>query len=171
MSDHPNFQIEEWGDDHPRCAEVLDCLTAAAPEQLQFVQGSFFRTFPCYRLVALQEDQVAGVLQFAVLPIGPEVGCPTLTLDGQTLVEAKIHAFAVHPAFRNQGIGTALQKHAIRRAKALGCYQLASYSAYHSAANHHVKLALGFAVQPEEHGDHEQGVYFLLPLTNLNPTD
>lgn len=166
-----DFQIEEWGDHHPRYADFIACLTTAAPEQLQFVQGSYFQSFPCYRLVALQEHQVAGLLQFAVLPIGPEVGCPTLTFDGETLVEAKIHAFAVHPAFRQQGIGTALQKHAIRRAKQLGCYQLASYSDYGREANYHVKLSLGFAVQPEAHGEHEQGVYFLLPLINLTLTD
>ncbi len=167
MQTDPNFHIEEWGDDHPRYADFLDCLKVAAPEQSPFVLGGFFHSFPCYRLVALQENQVAGLLQFAVLPIGLEVHCPTLTLNGQTLVEAKIHAFAVHPGFRNQGIGTALQKRAILLAKQLGCYQLASYSSYGRDANFHVKLSLGFCVQPEVHGNQEKGVYFILPLANL----
>jgi GNAT superfamily N-acetyltransferase len=163
----PGFQIEEWDSSHPRYAEFMACLEAVAPEQAPFVAGGgFFNTFPCVLLVALQGQQIAGFLRFAVLPIGPEAHCPTLTLDGQVLVEAKIHAFAVHPDFRNQGIGTALQRHAIRRATQLGCYQLASYSAYGRDANYHVKLALGFAVQPETHGDGEKGVYFMMPLRN-----
>ncbi len=177
MPSIPNFVIEEWGDDHPRLSDMIECLRAAAPEQMQFIQGSYFQTFPCYRLVALRQDQgtgtlrVAGLLQFAVLPIGPEINCPTLTLDGRTLTEAKIHAFAVHPDFRCQGIGTALQKYAIRLAPRLGCYQLASYSAYGRDANFHVKLSLGFAVQPEVHGDNEMGVYFIMPLANLSEED
>ncbi|MEM5775993.1 MAG: GNAT family N-acetyltransferase [Anaerolineaceae bacterium] len=171
MPNKPGFLIEEWGDDHPRLSEMIECLKAAAPEQLQFLQGSYFQNFPCYRLVALRQNQVAGLLQFAVLPIGSEVNCPTLTLDGRTLTEAKIHAFAVHPDYRCQGMGKALQKHAIRLAHRLGCYQLASYSSYGREANFHVKLSLGFAVQPEVHGDNEKGVYFIMPLANLSPED
>ena len=173
MPSIPDFVIEEWGDNHPRLSELVDCLIAAAPEQLQFFQGSYFQKFPCYRLVALRQSQIAGLLQFAVLPIGPEVNCPTLTLDGRTLTEAKIHAFAVHPDFRCQGIGTALQKNAIRLARQLGCYQLASYSAYGREGNFHVKLSLGFAVQPEVHGDNEKGVYFIMSLAteDLSPED
>jgi GNAT superfamily N-acetyltransferase len=167
MQTHPDFSIEEWGSDHPRYADFLDCLKAAAPEQLPFVQGSYFQNFPCYLVVALRDGQVAGFLQFAVLAIGLEAKCPTLVMDGETLVEAKIHAFGVHPDFRNQGIGTALQKRAIVRARELGCYQLASYSSYGRDANYHVKLALGFAVQPEVHGENERGAYFIMPLRKV----
>lgn len=167
MYPNPDFQIEKWTVDHPRYADFLACVTASAPEQMQFLQESYFQTFPCYLLVALQEGQVAGFLQFAVLPIGPEFNCPTLILDGKTLVEAKIHAFAVHPSFRDRGIGTALQKGAIRWARQLGCYQLASQSAYDKEANYHVKLSLGFAVQPERHGENEKGVYFIMPLKTV----
>jgi GNAT superfamily N-acetyltransferase len=79
-------------------------------------------------------------------------------------MEAKIHAFAVHPDYRDHGIGTALQERAIQRAIQLDCYQLASYSSYGSEANYHIKLSLGFAVQPEVHGDNEKGAYFIMPL-------
>ena len=79
-------------------------------------------------------------------------------------MEAKIHAFAVREENRNQGIGTALQRAAIQKARALGCYQVSSYSLYEKTANHQVKLALGFAAQPEVHGDSIQGVYFVMPL-------
>jgi GNAT superfamily N-acetyltransferase len=164
MNQAAHQTIEEWDLHHPRSTEVLACLQAAAPEQVQYLARSFFQNFPCYRLVALVEGQVVGVLQFAVLPIGQELNCPTLSLDGQTLLEAKIHVFAVHPAARNQGAGRSLQQAAIRRATELDCYQLASYSMYGREANFHVKLMLGFAVQPEVHGNLEKGVYFLMPL-------
>ena len=52
----------------------------------------------------------------------------------------------------------------ITRARELGCHQVASYSCYDKEANYHIKLSLGFAAQPEVHGDNEQGVYFLMPL-------
>ena len=118
--------------------------------------------------MALVNDQVVGVLRFAVQPIGPEAHCPPVLHDGVTLTEAKIHAFAVRSEYRNQGIGTLLQKQAIRRARELGCYQVASYSNYDRAANYHLKLSLGFAAQPEVHGDNHQGSYFLMPLRNPN---
>lgn len=156
--------IEEWDERHPRWEEFLDCLKAVAPEQVPFVLGHYYQAHPCYALAALQENRVVGLLRFAVQPIGPEAHCPPLQLDGVPLTEAKIHAFAVRPESREQGIGTLLQKHAIRRARELGCHQVASYSSYDRAANYHLKLSLGFAVQPEVHGDNEQGSYFLMPL-------
>ncbi len=159
------FQIEEWDAGHPRYAEFIECLQIAAPEQAQFVEGGFFQSYPCHLLVAIQDERVAGFLRFAVVPIGAETGCPALEVEGKTLLEAKIHAFAVQPDCRGQGIGTALQKRAIRLAGELGCYQLASYSLYEKEANYHIKLALGFGVQPEVHGD-EKGAYFILPLRN-----
>jgi hypothetical protein len=30
-------------------------------------------------------------------------------------------------------------------------------------SNHRIKLSLGFCVQPEVHGDNQQGVYFIMP--------
>jgi GNAT superfamily N-acetyltransferase len=160
----PGFSIENWETAHPRYADFIDCVNASAPEQLVFLQGSYFQNYPCYLLVALQQNVVMGFLQFAVMPIGPEAHCPTLVLDGQSLTEAKIHGFAVRPAARGRGIGTALQKQAIRQARQLGCYQLASQSSYDREANYHVKLSLGFAVQPERHGDNECSVFFIMPL-------
>lgn len=160
----PGLSIEKWDVTHPRYADFMDCVNAAAPEQMVFLQGSYFQAYPCHLLVALREQQVVGFLQFAILPIGPEAKCPTLALDGQMLTEAKIHAFGVHPAARNSGIGTALQKRAIRLARQLDCYQLASQSSYDREANYHVKLSLGFAVQPERHADNACGVFFIMPL-------
>lgn len=156
--------IETWADSHPRWSEFVECLQRVVPEQACFVLGDRYRQYTSYLLVALHGSQIAGFLRFAVQPIGPEAHCPTLHLDGEQLTEAKIHAFAVCPECRGQGIGAQLQKAAIRLARALGCYQLASYSDYSREANYHVKLSLGFAVQPEVHGDDEKGSYFLMPL-------
>jgi GNAT superfamily N-acetyltransferase len=159
-----SFTFEEWDETHPRWGEFLRCLEQVAPDQAPFVCGERYRAHPSHLLVALQEDEVAGFLRFAVQPIGPEAKCPPLMLDGLPLTEAKIHAFAVREASRGLGIGTELQRRAIRRARELGCYQVASYSSYGRDANHHIKLSLGFGAQPELHGDDQQGVYFILPL-------
>ncbi len=159
-----DFVIEEWDAAHPRWGEFVQCLESVAPDQVPFVLGRYSQQHPCYLFVAVSDNRVAGFLRIAVKPIGPDVHCPPLELDGEELTQAKIHAFAVRPECRGRGIGTALQKHAIRRARELGCYQLASYSSYGRDANYHVKLSLGFAVQPEVHGAGEQGCYFLMPL-------
>jgi GNAT superfamily N-acetyltransferase len=158
------FIIEEWQETHPRWGEFIKCLEEVAPEQEQFVCGKYYKDNSSYLFVALEVDKIAGFLRFAVQPIGPEVKCPPLVLDGQQLTEAKIHAFAVREESRGKGIGTELQRQAIRRAKGLGCYQVASYSSYGRDANYHIKLSLGFGAQPEVHGNNEQGAYFIMPL-------
>jgi GNAT superfamily N-acetyltransferase len=88
-----------------------------------------------------------------------------------SLTEAKIHVFAVSPESRNRGIGTRLQRWVIARARSLGCHQVASYSCYDKVANYRIKLSLGFAAQPEVHGNNEQGVYFLMPLNSKHFDD
>ena len=163
------YSIEEWDEAQPRWQEFAACLEAVAPEQAPFVLGDRYRAYQSYLLVALQSGQVVGFIRFAVQPIGPEAKCPALCLNGVQLTEAKIHAFAVREDARGQGIGTELQRRTIRRSKALGCYQVASYSSYGRDANHHIKLSLGFAAQPEVHGDNHQGVYFVMPLQNTAP--
>jgi GNAT superfamily N-acetyltransferase len=162
--DHQMFTLQEWDNAHPRWEEFVQCLEQSAPEQSPFVLGDYSRHLLCYLCVALQNEQVVGFLRFGIQPIGPEAHCPPLVLNGVPLTEAKIHAFAVREERRGQGIGTALQRWAIGRAKELGCFQLASYSSYGREANHHIKLSLGFGAQPEAHGDNQQGVYFIMPL-------
>jgi len=162
--DPPAFTLQEWDQAHPRWEEFVQCLEQSAPEQAPFVLGEYSRQLPCYLCVALQNDRVVGFLRFGVQPIGPEARCPPLVLNGIPLTEAKIHAFAVREECRGQGIGTALQRWVIRRAKELGCFQVASYSSYGREANYHIKLALGFGAQPETHGDDQHGVYFIMPL-------
>jgi GNAT superfamily N-acetyltransferase len=158
------YLIEEWDETHPRWHEFVACLETVAPDQSTFVFKDYYRGYQSYLFVALQLNQVVGFIRFAVQPIGPEAKCPALHLNDVQLTEAKIHAFAVREDARGQGIGTELQRQTIRRAKELGCYQVASYSSYDRDANHHIKLSLGFAAQPELHRDNKQGVYFLMPL-------
>lgn len=158
------FWIEEWDEAHPRWPEFVTCLENTAPDQASFVFQNNSHAHQAVLLVALQLDKVVGFLRFVIQLIGPEVGCPPLVLDGVQLTEAKIIAFAVQEEARGQGIGTKLQKQAIQCAQSLGCYQVASYSSYSRDANFHIKLSLGFAAQPEIHGDNHRGVYFLMPL-------
>ena len=159
-----NVVFEEWDASHPRFSEFLQFLQSVAADQVQFVVGEYYARYEPHLLVALDDRQVAGAIRFAVQPIGPEARCPVVHLGGTPLTEAKIHVFAVRPASRGHGIGTLLQRWVIARARDLGCHQVASYSCYDKEANYHIKLSLGFAAQPEVHGDNEQGVYFLMPL-------
>ena len=79
-------------------------------------------------------------------------------------MEAKIIAFAVHPEYQNKGIGKDLQRKVLQFAEEIGCYQVASYSTYDKKENYAVKIALGFAVQPEVQPDGTKGCYFLKVL-------
>jgi GNAT superfamily N-acetyltransferase len=159
-----NVVFEEWDASHHRFSEFLQFLQSVAADQVQFVVGEYYARYESHLLVALDDGQVAGAIRFAVQPIGPEARCPVVHLGGTPLTEAKIHVFAVRHASRGRGIGTQLQRWVIDRARGLGCHQVASYSCYDKEANYHIKLSLGFAAQPEVHGDNEQGVYFLMPL-------
>lgn len=104
------FSLQELAEDHLRWPDFVRCLEETAPEQAPFVLGDYARHLPCCLCVAFQDDQIVGFLRFGVQPVGAEEQCPPLVLNGVTLTEAKIHAFAVHPERRGQGIGTALQR-------------------------------------------------------------
>ena len=164
-----NVVFEAWDASHPRFSEFLQFLQLVAADQVQFVVGEYYARYESHLLVALDDGEVAGAIRFAVQPIGPEARCPVVHLRETPLTEAKIHVFAVRPVSRCRGIGTQLQRWVIARARGLGCHQVASYSCYDKEANWHIKLLLGFAVQPEVHkpevhGDNEKGAYFLMPL-------
>ena len=164
------FSLQELAGGHLRWPDFVRCLEETAPEQAPFVLGDYARHLPCYLFVAFQDEQIVGFLRFSIQPVGAEEQCPSLILNGVTLTEAKIHAFAVHPGRRGQGIGTALQRQAIRSARDLGCYQLASHSGCgpDTSASHHVKLSLGFSALPEAHGD-QRSIRFLMPLQVPSP--
>lgn len=164
------FTISEWTQTHARWPELVKYikeqeLQRGVIDEYGLVPTSHF-------LVATQEDQLVGFLMFLVQPIGPEMGCPILTdRHGEALTEAKIRAFYVTEAYREQGIGTALQKEVLRRAATLGCYQVRSRSAFSRQANYAVKLKLGFVAHPAirhlKSGD-EYGVYWIKRVTDEN---
>ena len=116
-------------------------------------------------LVASTKRQVAGLLRFIVIPIGPEDNLPAVSIDGEELLQAKVMNFFVSPDFRRRGVGRRLQKEAIALAKSLSCYQLVSFSFDEYKANHKLKLSAGYAVQPQFRRNGEaHGLYFVMPL-------
>jgi GNAT superfamily N-acetyltransferase len=160
----PKVNLADCTENDSRWPEFLECLRQIAPEQEPFVVGDYSRNLSCHLTVAVVADRVVGFLRFGVQEIRPEVGCPALMAsDGRSYTEAKIHAFAVRSEYRRQGIGTALQKRAIERSRAVGCHQLVSHTSLDNVANVSLKLALGFAAQPESHDD-EGSVLFYMPL-------
>jgi GNAT superfamily N-acetyltransferase len=157
--------IEDWDQNHPRWSELVHVIHAEGQDHA-WRDERHFGQFDHTYLVALADGEIAGFLQFFRQPIGPDRECPAMSLNGEELVEAKILGFAVRPAFQRRGIGRALQTAAIRRARALGCYQLRSFSfnTPDHAANYRLKLSMGFAAQPEYRGPEVNGVNFIMPL-------
>ena len=123
------------------------------------VQAGHFRSSHVF--AALVEDQPVGFLRFVVQRLGEDEGRPPIFFRDEVLYEAKIIAFGVLPEKRNQGIGRLLQLEAIRRAQDLGCCQVRSRSAYEYDANYHLKISMGFGIQPSLEND---SVYFLMAL-------
>lgn len=117
-------------------------------------------------LAAVVGEIYVGVLIFVVQPLGPEMDVPVIcNTEGRPLKEAKVRAFYVDPAYRNQGIGTGLQKALLSQAQHLGCYQVRSRSELDKAANYAIKLKLGFAIHPAvrtfKDGRTSAGVYWV----------
>jgi len=156
------MNIEAWNATHPRWDE----LTHMVQDQGQTDWVTFHAPFHLseHTLVALEGDTILGFLRFVTQHIGPDMGCPPVTFRGKALLEGKVLAFAVVEKHRNRGVGRALQQEVIRSAKALGCYQVRSHSSGENRANHHLKLALGFAVHPIVRGEDRGGAYFVLPI-------
>jgi GNAT superfamily N-acetyltransferase len=164
-----SFSLEEWTPTHTRWQELVHMMEALG-QDYYWQQAAHFVQFQHYFLVVVHDDELVGFLQFFLQSIGPDRDCPPLSLHGKVLLEAKILAFAVRKEWRRQGIGTVLQLQAISRARQLGCYQVRSYSSNTSEheANYQLKLALGFAAQPEFRGEKNTGVNFLMPLSLID---
>jgi GNAT superfamily N-acetyltransferase len=96
--------------------------------------------------------------------IGTDADHDPILFDGTSVTEAKILAFGVDSTHQRQGIGRALQEAALRLARTLGCYQVRSCSGGSHAANHQLKLRMGFAVHPVVRDTDTRGVYFVMPL-------
>jgi GNAT superfamily N-acetyltransferase len=102
-----------------------------------------------------------GFLRFLVQVVGREEGRPEVTHDGFVLREGFVESFGVDPHVRRQGVGTALQQHAIDHCRAAGCWQMRSRSPVTSTENYVLKLAAGYVLMPSEQND---SYYFLLKL-------
>ena len=112
-------------------------------------------------LVAMSDDQPAGVLRFVVQRLGEDEERPPIVFKGETLIEGKVISFGVVPECRNQGLGRALQERAVKLAREKGCYQLRSRSWYQSRANFRLKMSMGSGIQPSVQDD---SVYFIIVL-------
>lgn len=123
------------------------------------VQAGHFRS--SHMFAALVEGRPVGFLRFVVQRLGKDEGRPPIVFRDEVLYEAKIIAFGVLPEERNQGIGRSLQQKAMKRAEALGCCQVRSRSDYGNDANYHLKMSLGFGIQPSLEDD---SVYFVKAL-------
>ncbi len=122
-------------------------------------QAGHFRS--SHVLAAIMEDRPLGFLRFVVQRLGEDEGRPPIVFRDRTLCEAKIIAFGVLAEERNRGIGRSLQKEAMGRARALDCSQVRSRSDYGNSANYHLKISLGFGIQPSLEDD---SVYFVMAL-------
>ena len=153
--------IEELGSGDAGWHELVEVINREGQAKEAF--DPFFAPFARHFVAARRDGRVVGFLMFVVWEIGPhDRGHPVLKRGGNALTEAKIIAFGVPPAHRRQGIGRALQEHVLRRARALGCYQVRSVSRGSRQANHQLKLSMGFAVEPMERDD--PSVAFAMPL-------
>lgn len=155
-------QIEAWSPTHTRWSELSRIVANAGQASWVAFRADWHQSD--HMVVALDAARIVGFLRFVVQPIGAEEDHELAMLDGVVLTEAKILAFGVVENQRGKGWGRALQTAALERARALGCYQVRSWSDGAHDANHRLKLRLGFGVYPQVRGDDRKGVYFIMPL-------
>jgi GNAT superfamily N-acetyltransferase len=160
----PCFSIEEMAPDHLEWQQLVDVITHE--NQARWAFNPHFEQFARYFLAAKQDGGIVGFLMFVVWNIGPnDRDHPPIQMHGKKLREAKIIAFGVKKTYRRQGIGRALQEYTLKRAKALGCYQVRSVSDMDHPENHQLKLSMGFAVEPMERD--EPSLAFIMPLRRI----
>ena len=161
MDKQPRVSIEELTPDHPDWQEFVALVNEV--NQADWAFNPYFEQFSRYFLAAKQDNTIVGFLMFVVWDIGPhDRDHPPIEIHGKTLKEAKILAFGVKDGYRRQGIGSALQEYTIKQAKLFDCYQVRSVSGENHPENHHLKLSLGFAVEPMERD--EKCLAFVMPL-------
>ena len=165
MTNQANITIEEWTLQHARWSELLKLVSQL--NQLDWFTFTAEWHTSSHILVAQREAEVVGFLRFVLQDVGPDTDCPPIQWKGKNLREAKVLAFGVLPHERRQGIGRKLQEALVQRARVLNCYQIRSHSSGDNLANHQLKLSLGYGVHPIIRGDDHRGVYFILPLRQL----
>ena len=122
------YQIVEIEQDQ----NTWDALLDVAPSIGEATVGQLTMEIDCAKsnhiLVAISDEQPAGVLRFVAQRLGEDEERPPIVFKGETLIEGKVISFGVVPEYRNQGIGRALQEKAVELAREEGCYQLRSRS-------------------------------------------
>lgn len=165
MNTDMSFSIEELTSDHPDWQSFVALVDEI--NQTDWAFNPYFEQFSRYFLAAKKSGGIVGFLMFVVWEIGPhDREHPPIQMNGQTLKEAKILAFGVKNGYRRQGIGTALQRYAIKQAKLLDCYQVRSVSGEQHPHNHQLKLSMGFAIEPMERKEH--CLAFVMPLKSTD---
>ena len=162
MPERPLLRIEAWSPEHPGWPELRALIDGEGQRDWVAFHVEFHLSD--HVLVALEEEALIGFLRFVVQEIGPDMDAARVMLNGTALTEAKILAFGVLEERRGSGVGRALQQAAIELAQGSDCYQIRSHSSGNNAANHHLKLSMGFGVHPVVRGEDRGGVYFIPPL-------
>jgi GNAT superfamily N-acetyltransferase len=154
--------IIEIDDTHTLWPELLE-LVKSVEQRLEWLTSKEDYHLSNHVLVAVENNVLIGFLRFTVREFGWPLGdgISPITFNGKKLIEAKVETFGVRKNYQNKGVGRVLQKETMKRAKEIGCYQLRSKSACHAKANYHLKISLGFGVQPHRK---EQAVYFVKAL-------
>lgn len=156
----PGLDITEVRPGHQRWEAVLS-LADDVLDQRRNVERDFPHVDESHVLGAFDGDECIGFLRFVVQVIGRGEGRPLVERDGEMLREGFVECFGVDPDVRRQGVGTALQSHAIGHCRAAGCHQMRSRSPVTSTENYALKLAAGYVLTPSEQND---SYYFLLKL-------
>lgn len=124
-------------------------------------------------LGAWLEEKIIGhlSLQYQILATPSSAWSNKTTITdnmNHSLYEMFVQTFYVEERYRRQGYGRALQLAAIEKCRALGCYQLRSWSALDKTANYALKISMGFAIQPaiapSLDGREVSGVYFIMKV-------
>jgi GNAT superfamily N-acetyltransferase len=144
----------------PGTAVFDDVLALAARvlTQDRYLASSFPHAQESHVLGAFDDTCCVGFLRYLIQVIGAEEGRPAVMRNGKPLREGYVEAFGVDPQRRRHGVGTALQQHAARRCRIVGCWQMRSRSPVTSTENYALKVAAGYVLHPSPENDS----YYLL---------
>jgi len=117
---------------------IIEFLKKFAPEQISFIKGDYFSHGENIAFGFFEKNQLIGCIRYCVQQIGVEQNTSPIIINGIPQKEAKINAFAVDSAYRNQGVGKKLQLKVIEDAKIKHCSQVASYSTFDKVENYSV---------------------------------
>jgi GNAT superfamily N-acetyltransferase len=145
---------------HPGTAQFDGVLGLAARvlAQDRHLTSHLSATQESHVLGAFDGFRCVGFLRYLIQVIGAEEGRPPVTYNGVPLREGFVEAFGVDQQLRRRGIGTALQRHAARKCRNAGCYQMRSRSPVTSVENYALKVAAGYVLHPS----HENDSYYFL---------